>query len=78
MEAANEVVDYVIGRLKQIGNSPLAGYQPKFICEQVRAACKFEGIPVQYRPELIDMALGNLYVRDNGGSTGVARKAEAK
>lgn len=74
MEAADEVIDYVISGLKQAGDFPLAGYQPKFICDQVRAACKFEGIPVQYRPELVDMALGNLFVRDTGGATGVVRK----
>jgi hypothetical protein len=42
----------------------LAGYQPKFIVDQVIAACKFEGIPAQYRPEFVDMALANLNPRD--------------
>jgi hypothetical protein len=30
----------------------------------VIAACKFEGIPAQYRPEFVDMALANLNPRD--------------
>jgi hypothetical protein len=64
LEAADEVIDYVLARLHQLGNAPLAGYQPKFIVDQVIAACKFEGIPPQYRPEFVDMALANLHPKD--------------
>ena len=64
LEAADEVIDYVIENMRRFGEVALAGYQPKFIVDQVIAACKFEGIPAQYRPEFVDMALGNLNPRD--------------
>jgi hypothetical protein len=64
LEAADEVIDYVIENMRRFGEMALAGYQPKFIVDQVIAACKFEGIPAQYRPEFVDMALANLNPRD--------------
>lgn len=64
LEAADEVIDYVISKLREHGEFPLAGYQPKFIVDQVIAACKFEGIPAQYRREFVDMALDNLHTRE--------------
>ena len=42
-------------------------YQPKFIVDQVRAACKFEGSAPRFRPDLITMALNNLYTKDTPG-----------
>ena len=41
--------------------------QPKFIIDQVRSACKFEGITPQFRPDLVVMALDNLYTKDTPG-----------
>ncbi|MCW5774341.1 MAG: hypothetical protein KIT16_22045, partial [Rhodospirillaceae bacterium] len=64
LEAADEVIDYVIARLHDHGEFPLAGYQPKFIVDQVIAACKFEGIAAQYRREFVDMALDNLHTKE--------------
>jgi len=64
LEAADDVIDYVIAKLHGNSESPLAGYQPKFIVDQVIAACKFEGIAAQYRPEFVDMALANLNPKD--------------
>jgi len=46
---------------------PFASYQPRFILEQVRAACKFQNIAMQFRPELISRALKNLYTKDTPG-----------
>ncbi len=57
-------MDFVIAELAEHG-FPLASYQPKFVIDQVRAACKFEGIPPQFRRELVAMALGNLFTRDS-------------
>ncbi len=64
LEAADDVIDYVIAKLRQLGDVPLAGYQPRFVVDQVIAACKFEGIAAQYRPEFVDMALANLQPKD--------------
>jgi hypothetical protein len=64
LEAGDDVIDYVMAKLRSLGDFPLAGYQPKFIVDQVIAACKFEGIPAQYRHEFVDMALANLHPKD--------------
>ncbi|MCU0900074.1 MAG: ATPase [Cypionkella sp.] len=41
-----------------------ANYQPTFLIDQMIAICEFEGIPYQMRPDLIDRAWGNMFVRD--------------
>ena len=67
MEAPDEIIDFVIRHLTVDNDFPLASYQPKFLIDQVRAACKFEGIPPQFRPDLVTMALGNLFTKDTPG-----------
>lgn len=67
LEASDEIVDAVISELRESNDFPLAGFQPKFIVDQVRSACKFECIPAKFRPELIKMALANLYTKDTPG-----------
>ena len=57
LEASDQVIDFVIAELREKNDFPLASYQPKFIIDQVRAACKFEGLSPQFRPDLITMAL---------------------
>lgn len=64
LEASDDTLDYVIAELRE-NSFPLASYQPKFICDQVRAAAKFEGIAPQLRPDLVGMALGNLFTKDS-------------
>jgi MoxR-like ATPase len=54
----DEVFDYVIERLTPFG---LAYYQPKFICDQVKEACKCLNLPPKMTKELASEALGNLY-----------------
>jgi predicted ATPase with chaperone activity len=60
LEASDQVVNAVIAALQELGGNPLASYQPKFIVDQVLAACKFENIPPRFRADLIAMAIGNL------------------
>jgi hypothetical protein len=67
MEVTDPVVDYVIRYLTVENDFPLASYQPRFLVDQVRAACKFEGISPQFRPDLVKMALGNLFTHDTPG-----------
>jgi hypothetical protein len=67
MEATDPVVDYVVRYLTVENDFPLASYQPRFLIDQVRAACKFEGIPPQFRSDLVTMALGNLFTHDTPG-----------
>jgi hypothetical protein len=67
LDGADQVVDFVISELRERNDFPLASYQPKFIIDQVRAACKFRGIVPQFRPEFVTRALCNLYTRDTPG-----------
>ena len=67
MEVTDEIIDFVIHHLRVEHDFPLASYQPKFLIDQVRAACKFEGIPPQFRLDLVAMALGNLFTKDTPG-----------
>ncbi|NDV02196.1 ATPase [Pseudoroseicyclus tamaricis] len=41
-----------------------ANYQPIFLIDQIISICRFEGIPNQMTPELIDRAWANLFVKD--------------
>jgi hypothetical protein len=44
----------------------------------VRAASKFEGIPPQFRIDLVKMALGNLFTRDSPGYRGGHEERDAR
>ncbi len=67
LEAPDDIIELVISELRERNDFPLAGFQPKFIIEQVKAACKFEDIADEFRPEFVAMALGNLYTKDTPG-----------
>ncbi|WP_428546871.1 ATPase [Profundibacter sp.] len=41
-----------------------ANYQPIFLIDQMIAICEFEGIPNQMRPDLLDRAWANMFVKD--------------
>ncbi len=45
-------------------NNIYANYQPVFLIDQMMAICEFEGIPYQMRPDLIDRAWANMFVKD--------------
>ncbi len=66
-EEADEMCQFVITELREKNDFPLASYQPKFIIDQVRAACKFRGSPSQFRPEFVERALKNLFTKDSPG-----------
>jgi hypothetical protein len=66
-EDAEEMAQFVITELRENNDFPLASYQPKFIVDQVRAACKFRGIQPQFRAEFVERALKNLFTKDSPG-----------
>jgi len=41
-----------------------ANYHAPFLLDQIIAICDFEGIPYQMRPDLLDRAWENMYVRE--------------
>ena len=45
-------------------NNVYANYQPIFLIDQMIAICEFEGIPYQMRPDLLDRAWANMFVKD--------------
>lgn len=74
LELTDDIFDVIIHQLTVENNYALAYYQPKFICDQVVAACKYEGVPPRFSPELVVEALSNLYVQI---ANKLAAKAEA-
>ena len=66
-DCGEEMADFVIMELREKNDFPLASYQPKFLVDQLRAACKFRGVAPQFRPELLERALKNLYTKDSPG-----------
>ncbi len=45
-------------------NDVYANYQPNFLIDQIKSICDFEGIPYQMRPDLLDRAWANMFVKD--------------
>jgi hypothetical protein len=45
-------------------NNVYANYQPVFLIDQMISICRFEGIPNQMSPALIDRAWANMFVKD--------------
>ncbi len=62
METTPEILDYVVDQLLNKEGKDLACYQPKFIIDQVVAACKFDGRPPTFSFTAVADALDNLYM----------------
>ncbi|MGH7024249.1 MAG: hypothetical protein ACREEB_11760 [Caulobacteraceae bacterium] len=58
------VLNHVTDEITRWKDISLAGYQPKFIIEQIQAACRFAKAPFEFRPQFLHMALSNLHARD--------------
>jgi SpoVK/Ycf46/Vps4 family AAA+-type ATPase len=63
LDLDDEIFQFVVRKLTVEGNHPLACYQPRFIVDQVLAACKYEGTTPSFTRERIAVALDNLYVK---------------
>lgn len=61
----DEIFSQVIDGLRA-HEAPRAYFQPKFIIDQVLAACKFLGIRPQFTPQIVADALDNLFVKQPG------------
>jgi hypothetical protein len=57
---SEEDLDGILSKLRERPWIPLANYQPSFIVDQVRAACKFDDVPMSFRPQFVELALNNL------------------
>jgi hypothetical protein len=68
LEVSDAIIDFIIAEIRDRRGMPLAGYQPKFLLEQISASCKFAGIPRRLSPELLVGALANLFMVDEAAS----------
>jgi predicted ATPase with chaperone activity len=64
IDSDDPVVETIANEIDGWPDVALAGYQPKFIIEQIQAACRFAKIPFEFKPQYINMALNNLHARD--------------
>ena len=65
-----DVFRYIVQRLTVDEGQYLACYQPRFIVDQVVAACKYEGVPPTLSRARVNVALDNLYVRQKAPAPG--------
>lgn len=66
-----DIVDHVIAGIRHRFKADLACYQPRFITDQVIAACKFQGVASAFAMDVVEDALANLYPRVSASSHGV-------
>jgi predicted ATPase with chaperone activity len=62
--ARDDVVDHVIAWIRERADGKLAGYQPRFIIDQVLAACRFAHATAEFQPRFLAMALSNLHAQE--------------
>jgi hypothetical protein len=70
-----EVFEAIVGKLTKERGVELAAYQPKFLVDQVVAACRFMGERPHFEPRFIDYAIDNLRVRRSSPEKAAARAA---
>lgn len=63
LSLTDEVFGHVTQTIVGTQGSPLAAYQPKFLVDQVVAACSFRQQPPSFDRTFLDYALSNLMVR---------------
>ena len=64
MPLDEETLIYLLGEKYPTIDNIYANYQPVFLIDQLISICEFEGIPYQMRPDLIDRAWANMFVRE--------------
>ncbi len=77
LEMTEEILKVVIDELQVKNSFDLACYQPKFIVDQVIAACKYKGVAPVFSKELVTDALKNLYTSSAQGAGKTAAKSLA-
>ncbi len=68
IDVTEDLMDIVIDELQVKNKFELACYQPKFIVDQIIAACKYRGTEPQIDQELVVDALKNLYTSSAKGA----------
>jgi len=75
--APDKLIDSVIATT-EANHVPLGRYHPKFIIDQVTAACRFAKLKPQFQPGFLKMALSNLFTNAVGDLGGVGAPALAQ
>ena len=73
LATSDEVFDYVLSELEKRGTE-LANYQPKFLIDQIVAACGFKETTPKFDRKLVDYAISNLSVRRSQGQRATLAK----
>ncbi|HSD35791.1 MAG TPA: ATPase [Alphaproteobacteria bacterium] len=73
-----DIVDHVVAGIRHRFKADLACYQPRFITDQVIAACKFHGVPPAFTMEVVEDALANLYPRVTASMHGVTGRRNGR
>jgi len=69
LQLTREVFETIVYKIKTEKSAELACYQPKFIVDQVVAACRFMQQQTHFEARFISYAVDNLCVKDIGNST---------
>jgi SpoVK/Ycf46/Vps4 family AAA+-type ATPase len=75
LEITEDMLDIVIEELQVKNKFDLACYQPKFILDQIIAACKYSGEEPHVNEQLVVDALKNLYTSNAKGAGKTAAKS---
>ena len=67
---SEEVFETIVYKLQHEKDLDLAGFQPRFIVDQVVATCRFMGQAPHFEPRFIEYALNNLRVHRTTSSKG--------
>ena len=67
LDLSDEVFDYFVGELTVKRGMELANFQPKFLIDQIVAACNFKEMAPRYERQFIDYAISNLSVHRTKG-----------
>ncbi|MBL4666900.1 MAG: hypothetical protein JKY04_05935, partial [Sneathiella sp.] len=70
-----DILEIIIDELQVKNSFELACFQPKFIVDQVLAACKYMGVAPHFTDELITDALRNLYTSGARGTGSTSAKS---
>ena len=61
IELPPDLLAYLFADYYAAKNVDLARYHPKFIVDQIKSICDYEGVPLVLERERVDVALANLY-----------------
>ena len=65
LELTEDIFDFTVKQITEVSGKSLAAYQPKFIIDQVKAACKYRGVELNFNKEFVAEGLDNLYVQNS-------------